>query len=132
MHRAAANGYVWGTTVVLRNLIKFDFRTGQPDSAITEGPALSSDVPSSSGNDPDISAPSGKQFGTFRYLLGNLPAEEINYSEEHAVRQLTFWRDGFQVGHGALMRYDDPANIEVLKQVDAGCCYHCPYTDNFY
>jgi UBX domain-containing protein 1 len=29
---------------------------------------------------------------------------------ELAIRRLTFWRDGFIVEDGPLMRYDDPAS----------------------
>ncbi|KAJ7154922.1 SEP-domain-containing protein [Mycena crocata] len=43
--------------------------------------------------------------------------------EETAVRRLTFWRDGFTVEDGPLMRYDDPANADVLAAIHAG---HAP------
>lgn len=40
--------------------------------------------------------------------------------EEPAVRHLTFWADGFSIGDGPLMRYDDPGNQEVLEAIHAG------------
>jgi UBX domain-containing protein 1 len=33
---------------------------------------------------------------------------------------LTFWRDGFSVEDGPLMRYDDPANREILQGIERG------------
>ena len=42
--------------------------------------------------------------------------------EETAIRYLTFWRNGFQIGEdGELMRYDDPAHAEILKLINSGC-----------
>ncbi|KDE08574.1 hypothetical protein MVLG_01347 [Microbotryum lychnidis-dioicae p1A1 Lamole] len=40
--------------------------------------------------------------------------------QETAIRNLTFWKDGFSIEDGDLMRYDDPANAEVLKAINAG------------
>ncbi|KAI0740075.1 hypothetical protein C8Q76DRAFT_706640 [Earliella scabrosa] len=40
--------------------------------------------------------------------------------EETAIRHLTFWRDGFTVEDGELMRYDDPANEQILNEINAG------------
>ncbi|KAL7267241.1 protein phosphatase regulator [Rhizina undulata] len=36
------------------------------------------------------------------------------------TRSLTFWRDGFSVEDGPLMRYDDPANQEILRSIQSG------------
>ncbi|KAI5844146.1 hypothetical protein BZA05DRAFT_448503 [Tricharina praecox] len=36
------------------------------------------------------------------------------------TRTLTFWRDGFSVEDGPLMRYDDPANREILQAIESG------------
>lgn len=41
-------------------------------------------------------------------------------TDEIAIRHLTFWRDGFTVEDGPLMRYDDPANEETLRAIDQG------------
>lgn len=40
-------------------------------------------------------------------------------------RHMTFWREGFSVGDGPLMRYDDPANREVLAAIHQG---RAPYS----
>ncbi|KAF8646010.1 hypothetical protein AX16_007436 [Volvariella volvacea WC 439] len=40
--------------------------------------------------------------------------------EETAVRHITFWRDGFSVEDGELMRYDDPNHAQVLAEINAG------------
>ena len=42
-------------------------------------------------------------------------------AEETAIRHLTFWRDGFSVEDGELRRYDDPAQAQILSEIDAGC-----------
>lgn len=36
------------------------------------------------------------------------------------IRHLTFWQDGFTVEDGDLMRYDDPANEQILKDINEG------------
>jgi UBX domain-containing protein 1 len=37
-----------------------------------------------------------------------------------AMRDLTFWRDGFSVEGGELRRYDDPAQAQILSEINAG------------
>lgn len=37
-----------------------------------------------------------------------------------AIRHLTFWRDGFSVEDGSLMRYDDPNNAQILEEINSG------------
>ncbi|KAJ7668203.1 SEP domain-containing protein [Mycena rosella] len=37
-----------------------------------------------------------------------------------AVRQFTFWRDGFSFGDGPLLRYDDPNNVTILEGINSG------------
>ncbi len=39
---------------------------------------------------------------------------------ESAIRHLTFWRDGFTVEDGDLMRYDDPNNAQILDEINSG------------
>ncbi|KAJ7769388.1 SEP-domain-containing protein, partial [Mycena metata] len=36
------------------------------------------------------------------------------------TRSLTFWRDGFSIEDGPLMRYDDPADAAVLRAINDG------------
>jgi len=40
--------------------------------------------------------------------------------EEHAIRHLTFWRDGFSIDDGPLLRYDVPENEATLKAINQG------------
>ncbi|TBU26883.1 hypothetical protein BD311DRAFT_808092 [Dichomitus squalens] len=47
-------------------------------------------------------------------------AEPAQPEEETAIRHLTFWRDGFTVEDGELMRYDDPANEQILAEINSG------------
>jgi len=46
-----------------------------------------------------------------------------NPAEETAIRNLTFWREGFSVEDGELRRYDDPAQAQILSEINAG---HAP------
>jgi len=41
-------------------------------------------------------------------------------SLEVAIRQLTFWRNGFQVEDGELMTYDDPEHARILAEINSG------------
>ncbi|KAF8509775.1 SEP-domain-containing protein [Hysterangium stoloniferum] len=43
--------------------------------------------------------------------------------DEVATRHITFWRDGFSVEDGPLMRYDEPGNSQLLDEINAG---HAP------
>lgn len=40
--------------------------------------------------------------------------------DDVAIRHITFWRDGFTVDEGDLYRFDDPANQQILAELDAG------------
>ena len=40
--------------------------------------------------------------------------------ETPQIRHLTFWKEGFTVEDGDLMRYDDPANAEILASLNVG------------
>jgi len=42
-------------------------------------------------------------------------------AEETAIRHLTFWREGFSVEDGELRRYDDPAQAQILSEINSGC-----------
>lgn len=39
---------------------------------------------------------------------------------ERATREITFWRQGFTVADGPLLRYDDPQNEAVLNELNQG------------
>lgn len=40
--------------------------------------------------------------------------------EEVVERELTFWKNGFSIGDGPLMAYDDPANEKILDDIKSG------------
>lgn len=41
-------------------------------------------------------------------------------ANEPAIRHLTFWREGFSIEDGELMRYDDERNAQILEEINAG------------
>ncbi|KAL0948009.1 hypothetical protein HGRIS_010631 [Hohenbuehelia grisea] len=41
-------------------------------------------------------------------------------TETTAIRYITFWNDGFTIGDGELMRYDDPMSKQILEEINAG------------
>jgi UBX domain-containing protein 1 len=43
-----------------------------------------------------------------------------NMAEETAIRNIMFWRDGFSIEDGELRRYDDPAQAQILSDINAG------------
>lgn len=80
-------------------------------------------------------APSKKQpehiFNGKGYRLGSVvdtPSEVVEdfskgNEDERAgkvTREITFWKEGFQVGDGPLYRYDDPANEFFLNELNQG------------
>lgn len=66
------------------------------------------------------------------YRLGSMvdkPSEVVedfstnsndNSGSEKVTREITFWKEGFQVGEGKLYRYDDPANAFFLNELNQG------------
>jgi len=46
--------------------------------------------------------------------------DDADDPNEVQVRHLTFWRDGFSVEDGPLMRFDDPRNQSILAAIQAG------------
>ncbi|KAN0137584.1 hypothetical protein V8E53_004635 [Lactarius tabidus] len=48
------------------------------------------------------------------------PSRPANPAQQTAMRDLTFWRDGFSVEGGELRRYDDPAQAQILSEINAG------------
>jgi UBX domain-containing protein 1 len=58
----------------------------------------------------------------------NVPPLSPDAEETTVIRHLTFWRDGFSVEDGELMRYDDPANDQILADINEG--YVPPPTPN--
>ncbi|CAE6508094.1 unnamed protein product [Rhizoctonia solani] len=50
----------------------------------------------------------------------NAPPPKEEDEEEVAVREITFWRDGFSIADGPLLKYDDPANQAILTAINSG------------
>lgn len=74
-------------------------------------------------------ASSSAFFGKGYSVNGTAVGEESHPLEDHAddasdeepaVRHLTFWADGFSIGDGPLMQYEDPGNQEILEAIHAG------------
>ncbi|ODQ78996.1 hypothetical protein BABINDRAFT_162075 [Babjeviella inositovora NRRL Y-12698] len=68
-----------------------------------------------------------QSFSGTGYKLGDATTESQTIRDVRArpqegrvSRQITFWRDGFQVGDGALYRYDNPANASYLNTLNQG------------
>lgn len=50
----------------------------------------------------------------------------LRSSPEVAIRHITLWRNGFQIGEdGELRGYDDPQNAQLLEQINNGCVLSC-------
>ncbi|THG96096.1 hypothetical protein EW026_g5672 [Hermanssonia centrifuga] len=58
--------------------------------------------------------------GTESAYIPDPSAAGTNAETESAIRHLTFWRDGFTVEDGDLMRYDDPNNAQILDEINSG------------
>ncbi|KAH3675539.1 hypothetical protein WICMUC_002628 [Wickerhamomyces mucosus] len=81
-------------------------------------------------NDDDAQEAEKKNyFEGSGFKLGdtNTPSYQVGISSsnrpkklEKAIREITFWKDGFQVGEGKLYRYDDPANSTYLAELNSG------------
>lgn len=75
--------------------------------------------------EPEPSASSTSMPGGF--ARGSAPSTggsgQDDENGEVAIRNLTFWEDGFSIEDGELMRYDDPAHAQTLAAINAG---HAP------
>ncbi|KIK00603.1 hypothetical protein K443DRAFT_679069 [Laccaria amethystina LaAM-08-1] len=49
-----------------------------------------------------------------------IPDPNATDLDQVVVRHLTFWRNGFQVEDGELMRYDDPEHAAILAEINSG------------
>ncbi|KAJ2962306.1 hypothetical protein NQZ79_g2545 [Umbelopsis isabellina] len=72
-----------------------------------------------------------RYFGGSGYKLGSEEEPSVQVTAESGssdepvsnvpvTRQLTFWRNGFSIGEGPLLRYDDPANEFALNAINSG------------
>ncbi|SPO23793.1 related to SHP1 - potential regulatory subunit for Glc7p [Ustilago trichophora] len=80
------------------------------DSSDAESSSNTSSMPGSFNNRPGASADNDED-------------EEEGDDGEVAIRNLTFWEDGFSIEDGDLMRYDDPAHAQTLAAINSG---HAP------
>ncbi|CCH45187.1 NSFL1 cofactor p47 [Wickerhamomyces ciferrii] len=79
-------------------------------------------------NEDDEEVVSKPKFTGTGYSLGStdVPSRVIGSRSsgpkklEKATREITFWKDGFQVGDGKLYKYDDPANATYLAELNSG------------
>ncbi|KAH7904241.1 SEP domain-containing protein [Hygrophoropsis aurantiaca] len=77
-----------------------------------------SDNNPSSGNEP---LPGGNTVrDMLRRAAENVPPPAATEGEEAAIRHATFWRNGFSFGDGQLLEYGDPANEQLLVQLNSG------------
>jgi len=100
------------------------------DHSQRSGPGLS--APSTSqATPPSIFHGSGNTLGSDEVESTFVPdptnpqatESEDEFEAQRVVRELTFWQEGFSVDDGPLYRYDDPANAQLLEQINAG---HAP------
>lgn len=48
------------------------------------------------------------------------PARGSGDDEEVAIREITFWKDGFTIHDRPLLRYDVPESASILKSIETG------------
>lgn len=83
------------------------------DSSEAESSSNTSSMPGGFGSRPGASAGGDD----------DADADDDGEDGEVAIRNLTFWEDGFSVEDGELMRYDDPAHAQTLAAINSG---HAP------
>jgi UBX domain-containing protein 1 len=97
---------------IIQNLLRRAAEAGPPPS---EAAAATSNAPRwGSGN-----TLGGEDMESMAVPDPDAPAHG-DEGQEPAIRRLTFWRDGFTVDDGDLMRYDDPQNARVLAEIETG------------
>ncbi|SCV01291.1 LANO_0F11056g1_1 [Lachancea nothofagi CBS 11611] len=53
-------------------------------------------------------------------VTNDTPEEPLPSRPQKVTREITFWKEGFQVNDGDLYRYDDPANSYYLNELNQG------------
>jgi len=107
-------GVVPGGNMV-RDLLRRAAEAGPPHGALPSGPVSRPAYFSGGGH----TLGSDEVESTF-IPDPDAPPPNAEPEESTAIRHLTFWRDGFSVEDGELMRYDDPANDQILAEINAG------------
>jgi len=108
---------------MVRDLLRRAAEAGPPPGALPSGP----------GSRPAFFSGGGHTLGSDEVESTYIPdptapppsstnVQEGGGGEEEttAIRHLTFWRDGFSIEDGELMRYDNPANEQILAEINAG------------
>ncbi|KAJ4481221.1 SEP-domain-containing protein, partial [Lentinula aciculospora] len=80
--------------------------------------AAEGDVPAPEETTSRIFSGGGHRLGSDEVESTYVP--DPSQQPEPTIRHLTFWRDGFTVEDGPLMRYDDPAIQPVLAEIHSG------------
>ena len=62
----------------------------------------------------------GNRLGAENEVVSDSKQEEEEEEHEIVERNLTFWRNGFSIDDGPLLKYDDPQNEEFLKAINSG------------
>ncbi|KAM0750267.1 SEP-domain-containing protein [Meredithblackwellia eburnea MCA 4105] len=96
-------------------------QAAQPRSAFSGGGhTLGSDeTPSTFIPDPNARASRQRHPGAFPGAAGADDEDDLKEEEEETViKYLTFWKDGFSIDDGDLMRYEE--NKEVLAAINSG------------
>lgn len=62
----------------------------------------------------------GSVVDTPNQVVEDLPEQPLPSKPKKVTREITFWKEGFQVGDGPLYRYDDPANSFYLNELNQG------------
>ncbi|KAF5341562.1 hypothetical protein D9757_012901 [Collybiopsis confluens] len=70
---------------------------------------------------PPVAESGSHKLGSNEVESAYVPDPNAPQSQEAAtIRHITFWREGFTVEDGELMRYDDPVNQTILGEINAG------------
>lgn len=100
--------------LVVYYLITIVCRAGPPPGTHTSGPASSGQIFSGGGHTL------GSDEVDSAFIPDPNAPPPSDAEEPTVIRHLTFWRDGFSVEDGELMRYDDPANDQILADINEG------------
>ncbi|CAH6719410.1 UBX domain-containing protein 1 [[Candida] jaroonii] len=79
------------------------------------------DRPSSEPVDTPKFTGTGFKLGDTESASERIPDAHAGFRKlERATREITFWRQGFTVADGPLLRYDDPQNESLLGELNQG------------
>jgi len=102
---------------------------GGHDTGLTQNKSSGTKARQENPPDEEESGPSKPRFSGTGQTLGSDdvpsqaipdPAAAAPKKPEKAIRKLYFWKDGFSIEDGPLMRYDDPQHRASLEAIQAG------------